>query len=34
MGEGHPKKETERALAYARRNGWIVIKSGGGSAHA
>jgi hypothetical protein len=34
MSEGHPNKEIRGALAYARRNGWTVIKSRGGSAHA
>ena len=34
MSERHPSKEIERALAYAREQGWTVIKSTGGSAHA
>lgn len=33
-GERHPDKVIQGALAYARRNGWTVIKSTGGSAHA
>ena len=30
----HPSRVIESALAYARREGWTVIKSRGGSAHA
>ena len=33
-GERHPDKVVQEALAYGQVNGWIVIKSTGGSAHA
>jgi phosphoribosylcarboxyaminoimidazole (NCAIR) mutase len=32
--ERHPDKVIQGALAYARKRGWTVIKSAGGSAHA
>lgn len=34
MPDRHPNKAIEAALAHARENGWTVIKSTGGSAHA
>lgn len=34
MPDRHSYKAIEAALAYARENGWTVIKSTGGSAHA
>jgi hypothetical protein len=30
----HSDKVIEEALVYARRQGWVVVKSSGGSAHA
>ena len=32
--ERHPNKDIEAALGYARENGWTVMKTKGGSAHA
>lgn len=34
VADRHSNKEIEAALAYARSNGWNVIKSSGHSAHA
>jgi len=33
-GDRHPNKDIDAALDYARQNGWTVVKSKGGSAHA
>lgn len=34
MAGRHPNKEIEAALGYARSQGWDMIKSSGGAAHA
>lgn len=34
VADRHPSKEIEAALVYVGSNGWDVVKSSGGSAHA